>query len=315
MGAIVTTFQIHEPRTACALVKWCVNAHAIPRLYGLDHVDVVLFTDDLQTASQLCPHAIIKPFPPRLQRAAATYQRKVESAHSNSHPTSGVFCHYTLLKFAALSPVAYDKPYKTALYLDADVDLSKSRIDRRSTILQRLPAYIADLEASPCQLRATPDHSSPINDGVMLFKPSTDVYEEALALMQRGDFSLREGFDQVGRVREVIRRPAHGVNKSKAYRLDTWDFVCSGGSQGIFSHLYMVRRPAGAFCTPTDWYVRVRHYWAGDKPWNWRGCASYFEFDRGGSNVSKSGPAYCAKWFKKGVTNKGPCRGSAWPIV
>ena len=291
MGAIVTSFAYADDATGCSLVKWCWNAHNMIDKYAPGG-DVVVYTDNIRAVRDLCPQAVLHPFDAELGSAISAY---AGSSMVRRSRIKGGKCTYTLWKFQALKA-----NYSSLLFLDADIDASMGTIDPRSKLLNNLPQYLKRFERSSCMLRATPDHSAIVNDGVMLLKPHESIYQQALEVLRSGLFNTTHGFELAGPPKQTIRNPSKDVMKAMGYWKDTWNFVCSAGSQGLFTHLYLVR--SEAFCVPIDWWIRVRHYWGTEKPWPKGGphdtprvkCPAYFDFPH-------HAPARCKKFFQKGL--------------
>lgn len=264
----MTTFAVHDAKSACSLVKWCDNARTMA---NYTNADVVVYTDSAAIVQQLCPYATMRSFDPGLLRAIEMYTTKYKSSHWSSHD----LCADTLLKFSVLTATEYN----SVLFLDADIDSSFGKVDRRSTLMNDMAGYIRNFTQAPCQMRATPDHSALINDGVMLLKPSMSVYRssqsasqtasksvglsdvchcqwigqsacqcakctraadaidallcrQALRVMRRGNFSKHAGYDGAGPPKMSIPNPHPLVMRAMGYWKNNWNFVCSGGSQG-----------------------------------------------------------------------------------
>jgi hypothetical protein len=287
MGAIVTTFAYGSDK-GCSLVKWCWNAHGVSAKLFNNKTDVVVWTDNMPAVQQLCPHAIIRPFDEALGAAKLAFDQAMSRQRGLS---SNVVCSYTLWKFQALRATQYS----TVLFLDADVDMSFGCVHPSSTTLDQLPQYLREFESSSCLLRATPDHSAIVNDGVMLLKPREALYQEVLSILRAGRFNMSHGHELAGRPKETIEitKAVNSVKRAMGYWKNTWNTVCAAGSQGLFAHLYLVRHRA--LCEPIDWWIRVRHFWGGEKPWKVvglgpRSCSQYYAFPH-------HRPAACEQWL------------------
>ena len=300
MGAIMTTYAFGSDK-GCALVKWCWNAHAASDRLLNGSADVVVYTDDERAVRELCPRALIRPFDAALTAAIKrwTDSPRVDlsliGADGRRRPSpTKLSCPYTFYKFQLLM-----SEYASVLYLDADVDLSFGHVNPLSRTLQprEFRSYLRAFESSNCYLRATPDHSAIVNDGVFLLRPERRLYSEVLSILRRGVWNTSAGFDHAGRPQATMTplgKPANAVKRAMGYWKNTWDTVCGAGSQGLFAHLYLVH--TRSYCEPLDWWVRVRHFWGGEKPWTRGGphCPQYYRFPH-------HSPRACTSWLARGA--------------
>ena len=140
-------------------------------------------------------------------------------------------------------------------------------------------------------IQGTPDHSALVNDGVMLVKPNRAMYEQSMRILNRSSFSMTHGYQRSGLPKVAFPNAVPLVRRARGYWDNTWDYVCGAGGQGLFAHLSM-RGSGEQFCVPQDWLVRVRHFWAGDKPWKMANCKRYFEFPVPSTSL-------CKRWVEK----------------
>mmetsp|Transcript_55533 Transcript_55533/g.91978 ORF Transcript_55533/g.91978 Transcript_55533/m.91978 type:complete len:329 (-) Transcript_55533:364-1350(-) len=281
MGAIVTTFYIPEsnPMSHCGILKWCRNAHRLVGRYS-PKARVIVFTNDVPRIKLECPRADVLPFEARLVESASRFDA------ANPTPENSFCPSHTLLKWQIVQPQLGGQ--ETILYLDADVDADVLHLDDwpRSRILELMANFTDD----PCRLRATPDHSSPLNTGLMLVKPSAELYFEGVTLIETLRFNVTHGFNLSGMLQATVRRPRKAVKQAKGWWRDTWDFICGAGDQGLFTTVFMARHEF--FCMPS-WGNRrhfgmrpaLLHYWGPQsKPWHSpyaaRKCPAYFSFVR-----------------------------------
>ena len=154
---------------------------------------------------------------------------------------------------------------------------------------------------SDCAIQATPDHSAMVHGGIMLIKPNRTLYDTAHAILRERAFNYTHGFEFKGSPQQVILHPEKIVTKARGYWADTWKFVGGGSDQGLFSYL-RTRVHLFAF----DWNIRVRHFWAADKPWRLFSCKRFFH----------TASPYCQDHLKKYQKKATPnCMGREWPIL
>ena len=151
------------------------------------------------------------------------------------------------------------------MYSDLDVELlfyesSASWMRIFATNIQ----YFLDDER---ELLANGDHSSPVNAGVWIVKPSMEEYRRGISLLKR-EFNLSHGFTGC----RPDQLPLRFKDSSKMFRKNTWDFVAGNADQGLLTAVYYLadkmRRPNGT--------LRVHHFWAKQTPWAQRNCLRYF---------------------------------------
>ena len=217
----------------------------------------------------------------------------------------------TLYKLQILDEEVFQQP---VIFLDADVDISLGRrmSDQMSTMnATHMSELYGAWRASPCVIQATPDHSALVNDGVMLVKPNRAMYEQSLRILNRSAWSRRHGFERNGLPQAAFPNALPLVRKAKGYWTNSWDYVCGAGGQGLFAHLSM-RGSGEQFCVPQDWLIRVRHFWAGEKPWKKQpsvSCRRYFEFPVPSTSL-------CKTWVEQHKHHaKAACLGRDWPIL
>jgi hypothetical protein len=222
-------------------------------------------------------------------------------------PFEKTYLHKVMLhKIYFLNP---DKFYEPIVYLDTDVDISIGRhaVDQfsgmNSTHIRELFTRFVH---SNCTIQATPDHSTPVHGGIMLLKPSRVLYDTAYTILKNKSFNYSHGFEFAGTPKQVIKNPKNIVMKARGYWADNWKFVGGGSDQGLFTYLSTKTQ----YCQPFDWNVRVRHFWATDKPWISRTCRQFFNR----KNIRDGDK--CSDYIKLLFTSvKKNCRGRDWPIL
>ena len=99
---------------------------------------------------------------------------------------------------------------------------------------------------SSAHVTASSDKHTPINTGVMLLKPSLNVFERGLRVLQRRVFDTRQGFDLIGTPQEALRHlVASGalwsnINRTQMLARNDWKFIGGHGDQGLFVYLFLV---------------------------------------------------------------------------
>ena len=140
------------------------------------------------------------------------------------------------------------------------------------------------------------DHWTPFNGGLWtLSHPSQELYEDGLALLNRGLWNTTHGFNLTGRPLEHFARlPAlrERMRHTTMYRKNTWDVAFGDCDQGFLFHMFYLHhlRTAGGqigadfepipeelncgtksrdFIDDRDGHCphTARHYWGPKKPW------------------------------------------------
>ena len=258
-----------NPRYACALPLWCRSAQRFSKAIETN-ISVVILKPS-KAVVHGCSVDVMSHDPSHLQAAAQSYVRR--HRHHGYIRTMA----FTILKLALFALTDFD----VVFYADLDVDAHSGWIPRSSTWKAQLKAFTD----SPIYIAASPDHSSPVNTGVMLIKPRRWLYLEiANVLSTNLTFDPVNGFNGVGRPRSLlsvnISRLASGaynsssskaveaasvrLNRTMGYTRNEWNFVCSPVDQGLFWWLFFVRRDWGTWTHPS---LTLDHYWGPTKPW------------------------------------------------
>ena len=310
MGALVSSFYIDNVFNKvayCGLRRWCHVASSLQR--AIPGLEVIVFSNnetivpkrrrgrlirqDLSgVVATECPHARHINFAAELLDAVARWDRRgcAEEDTACRGVSSPLAAARWMLKWSAVDPRHYSSSYPpVVLLLDPDVDATWQA---PATVLgpggrhdvQRLAhAFMNDVS---CQLSGMPDHSSPINGGVLLLKPNRTVYEEGLKLLRTRSFSTTTGFNGSGSLQRALNATVMSptlsaafrqrVARTVAYHTDTWGFVNGDSDQGLFTAMYMAR---GRFCAPRHRRPYVQHFMAREKPWHDPpSCERYFDF-------------------------------------
>ena len=289
MGNVVTVYLNLKRENNCYMTKWCHNAEKLRHVFN---TNTTIITDDYSIAD-LCPHARIIYIDEILDVILRDYERYLNRIGSEKN----IF-HAYLHKIAVFDERLFHKP---VIFLDTDVDVS---IGRSLSHTRSIKNMFSQFVESPCMLQATADHSALLNDGIMLIKPDQHIYEHAIRILINKHFNYTHGFEFKGSPKAVIQHPIGAVRRARGYWADTWRFVCGGSGQGLFAYLLMTRRK---YCQPSDWRIRVRHFWAGDKPWRSKTCTRFF-------NITTHNRCELY-WTKLRQKSKTKCRGIDWPIL
>ena len=292
-------------RSACGLVKWCRSVDMllkVPSLKG--RAEAAVITNDAALVRLLCPAshstARILPFEPRLVAAVERWTRHLHSGNFSIAAWSRQVQLTALYKWQIFAHVEY----KAIFFTDIDADLlAHSWQSGPSRLMHALHATWTSgldefLAQGSARLVASNDFHSPINTGVMLAKPSRRVFEEGLAVLQRGSFDRDHGFDAVGRPQQALAHLAGVAPKmwsamqyTVMVRKNDWSFTAGHADQGLFVYLFLAQRsraPLGVrFPTSSlerraasqSGMMRVHHFTGGSKPWRQGAravCSSYF---------------------------------------
>ena len=332
MGALVTSFYIdnvYNKAAYCGLRRWChVAAEMQSVLPGLE---VIIFhnnetfvrgrrrhvqhQDLRRVVLDECPHARVVYYPPDIFGAVARWERRecYESDGKCHGFDQSIGLGRWMLKWSAVDPRHYiNSPVNPpiVLLLDADVDATWQVAATalgpggRHDVTRLVDAFAGD---TLCQLSGTADHSSPINGGVLLLKPSRAVYEEGLELLRTRSFSGALGFNNSGSLQSALNMTMSALSvatsrsliRTYAYQANTWNFVNGESDQGLFTTMYMARGER-RFCAPRHRRLHVWHFMAREKPWlDPPSCKRYFAFLNASSS---SAPAWANRLQSKPVS-------------
>ena len=247
MQGLLATLYIPAPDNACLYERWCDASH---RLSGLFHIGIV--TDKPRT---LCAPTIIPS-----DDATILYRNRSRPPESKSI-TSKAFSFINLLKWELIKKTQYD----FVLFSDLDVDLLfyNSDVQWEKAFARNFPSFLNGNKS----LLANRDHSSPVNGGLWIVKPSMKDYRKGLEALRR-PFNLSHGFLGV-----PSTMPPHLRDNSKFFRENTWDFVGGNSDQGLLTAIFFL---TGRTTLPVHKFF-VRHFWAKSTPWLKKNCKRYFE--------------------------------------
>ena len=163
----------------------------------------------------------------------------------------------------------------------------------------RLRVDAAESRAAGMRLLVSIDGSSPVNTGLMLFKPSSWLYQDGLRVLEACPVNKSHGWGYVGPPRSLRLTPryfsavadgsttvrpqvdeAHywftNINETGAFTNNWWRFVAAAEDQGFFWYMLFLRHDLGAYFNPSEHAApgaiahTVNHYFgriAGAKAW------------------------------------------------
>lgn len=304
-------FDAIQLASACGLAKWCFNAQRLLQEPALrDLAEIVVLTNNASFVRGECTgelrvasyskevRDIVRAYgeaeEQRQQRAAARNgKRGLSAGHERTEsqllPPHGAVI--TLLKWQLFGEVRY----KAVFLAELDVDLfHHGRVTSRVPILpvdRATPRSTAEalrdasrrfLHAGP-SLVAHSDPATPINAGMLFFRPSSSVYQAGLALLRTRTFSPTHGWNHSGGPREVlgpgalasgfIVAPACTVSQCSWWSDNSWNFIGGNADQGLLASVFLGTGGAGvrAVRSGTLLGARRKHI-----RWNCRLGATHF---------------------------------------
>ena len=289
--AIANSFAIYDnAKGDCGLVKWCYNAMRLMQMPWLaGQAEVVAWTNarGAEFVRAECG--------PRVQRIVEfdadleDLARRWAVATADVCKTRGSRCH---LGVRSVNDVALLKwqlvrheEYQLIFLTDTDVDVMDSHYVRSEQEylmhLQRAwetglgallgPSAVTGQIKSPTrypnrtQLVANPDFESPLNAGVMLFKPSAATYRRGVEALRSMRWNLTHGFELAGSPCDGVPKKAIAAFASYGIRRCSWDFLGANTDQGLFWYVFAVLRHSAARSRVKTY--AVKHFWAYYKPW------------------------------------------------
>ena len=168
----------------CGLPLWCRSASRLAAL--LPKADVILIA---KLPSAECRQAKLF-WDPTTEEAAVRYLSQQRSIRGSW----GVLRKSVFLKLMAFALV----DYTTVFFTDLDVDVLPEHMEKASVraAIQAGFARYQSLAASEASLRfvASPDHSAPVNGGILLLKPNATLHIELLHNLCAARWSTASGF-------------------------------------------------------------------------------------------------------------------------
>ena len=224
-------------------------------------------------------------FDPELEDIA----RRWAVATADACKTRGSRCHLGLKSVNNVALLKWQlvrhEEYQLIFLTDTDVDVLDSHYARSEQeylmYLQRAwetglsallgPSAVTGQVKAPTrypnrtQLVANPDFESPLNAGVMLFKPSAATYRRGVAALNTMRWNLTHGFELAGSPCDGVPKKAISAFASYGIRRCSWDFLGANTDQGLFWYVFAVLRHSAARSRVKSY--AVKHFWAYYKPW------------------------------------------------
>lgn len=286
--AVANAFTIYKEGD-CGLVKWCYNAMrlvSMPWLTG--QAEVVVWTNargqDFVRAE--CGH--------RVQRIVEFDGSLSDTVRQWGVATKGVWkacglrCH---LGIRSINDVALLKwqlvrheEYQLIFLTDTDVDIFDGHYvkSEQEYLMWTRQSWAAGLDAllgssqvrqakgrtryaNGTQLVANPDFESPINAGVMLFKPSAATYRRGVDALTSMQWNLTHGFELAGSSCAGLPQKTMMNFKSNGLRKCSWNFLGANTDQGLFWYVFGILQHSVVRSRLKEYYVK--HFWAYFKPW------------------------------------------------
>mmetsp|Transcript_28875 Transcript_28875/g.47878 ORF Transcript_28875/g.47878 Transcript_28875/m.47878 type:complete len:372 (+) Transcript_28875:76-1191(+) len=286
----------------CGLIKWCYSAARFAKLPFLARAtEAVVLTNNVSQASLECrSEARFIEFDPDFKKVVDRW-KQLNYTGSNRHRRA--FSGSTLMKWQLFALRDYD----AVLFTDVDVDLFLSNSGRPplqsshawGQLENSWTVHVGRFMRSRLQLLASKDTHAPINTAVMLLKPSRKIFDIGKSTLETRRFDFQRGFNLSGPPRSIMpwaamsKQLANRINGTRMGRVNTWNFVCGEGDQGLFTYVFHVLMQAATFTYPTqdDGFV-VDHFFSGHKPWRSKTrCLQYFDFMH--NNDFMHGPTRC----------------------
>lgn len=243
-----------------------------------------------------------------------------------------------LLKYALVGLTRYD----LLVHTDLDVDLTLPPPDwhgNASALAQaqarvwaeEVPRFLASSE----RLLASLDGSGLINGGLVVLRPSAELYEEGIALLRTNAFSPQTGFNRSGKPSALISRAlldardplnaSISMRSSHAMRHDDWTFVGAAADQGLLPLVFAARHASLRLTTRADY--TLSHFYGRRKPWSkMPSCPPYYaalglleQASRVAAGAVREGGSPAAEGGQYAVVAEerapGPRGSSCWPFL
>lgn len=293
----IATLAVNQKRLAyeCGLVKWCSQASALARALTASpqlqlRVEIVILTPPPDDDRAIGLHDCAKGT--RRLTWDSELERKLIAYTNRDDIVSGLASQrHNAVLMQKLQFLSLVSSFAAILYADWDVDVAPSLCHAVWAFEHAFRAFRDD---SSTQLLGSPDAAAPLNSGVLLFKPSREAHDRAIAWLRNGTDAIWDpttGYDRIGRpstvglprncapipasVRGRSRRPPGGPScsrftKSRFVLHDKWEWGRGAGcEQGLLFYIFHARLRGYSMATLSNY--STRHYTASPKPWEWRG--------------------------------------------
>ena len=303
----------------CGLVQWCQGAQrlqSVLRPLGWSADILIITSDDASdaedassanvtgkageqhaSATEDCPGAISLRVPTDLTTALDGCRERWRTERASI--IAGLASHHvdqrqTLLRHIRPSQLRRNfykwAPFKLTEYdallvADVDIDLlphEQSTQQIAAAWRSGLPQLLA--RDSNVHVVGTPDDLAPLNNGMLLVRPSRALYDDGLAVLQTCHFNDSHGWDRIGRPQELSLEQRHldgtlayqpgntelfSWKNKKFYRRNDWSFTDAKAGQGFFFYMLCVRHRV---CRSARYLQDPRHmamHWmgGGSKAW------------------------------------------------
>ena len=290
---------------ACALAQWCQNARrlqsVLPSQWEVDRLVLgASESDHMQMQVAAGCDLVAVPLDEALRSVSHPCARQLALQHSrflHRRTTSDFelgdgFLHETTYFKRVMSykwQLFSLKGYDAVIFADADLELMPLSESRPARVAQAwVDAMTGLLANGAVQLVGAPDTLAPLNGGLMLLKPSSQLYHEGLDVLRACQFNRSVGWEHVGQPRSLDVLP-HGLTygtsadggpsalsseqflrrlrSTRAYRTNSWDFPSADIDQGFFFYMLFVKHHLGAFGVEGASCPLMRHWWSAWKPW------------------------------------------------
>lgn len=271
----------------CALVQWCERALKLAQAlqwYNGWRVRLIVITGDQAGSGWRaadgpdpgdCAQATFVPSDVRVTASVDSCDRRNVAA--KVHRQFGGWQRIAIQRWQLYSRTQDDY----VICSDVDVDLFAEGQQEAEDVARRWATLAVPGGHKPwVHLVANADHSSPLNTGVMVLRPSMWLFEDGLRVLQACTWNHTHGWQLVGPpdrlgivpthpdgvevARDVMHRPKAGdpLAWTKA-----WRFAFSSSDQGFFWYMLYVRHRLGAYFRLKANRHRVLHWWGTTKPW------------------------------------------------
>ena len=229
----------------CAAYKRIVNGTRAGMRFELGVVSATAWN-----LSRECPEAkLMLPDRELLDATDALYSGRGRNCNYCAPANSRV----NSIKWWLVSLTQFD----FVLYFDLDIDMER-------VITDQVRAAVMFFASQSAAISAGDDWASPVNTGIILFRPSTPRYLELLALLKTGVFdgSINNGtgFNRSGTPRSLMT--AAQLQKwgwTRMVKHNSWNSIAGDSDQGMFTWYGL--RDGVVFGRK----IRVSHFW-----WQWK---------------------------------------------
>ena len=310
----VSTPPWTRPVSICLIAQWCENAARFARLLpsGVKATRHLLLQEGRLLAST---SGLSKPYYERQLRSALAVRNgsgalrdvcgcnvsvvdsELEDATSKCQDgprrkvanRQGGWWQLSL-KWNVLGWTQYD----AVLFVDMDAELLPLGVYDHAQAVARWVALLHNFVQSPrARVVALPDHSTPVNTGLMLLRPDRALYDDGVRVMRGCHYNSSHGWHggslEVAAPRILARLRGLHTQRPRWHpavwqNVQRWAFYAAGTDQGFFYHMlyrchHVVFEP---WQDKPGWAVGFSRHWFGPfKPHQSGGLAAAYELDPG----------------------------------